>query len=33
MQAQVPADFGSGTVKLSWKLQDCPGVGKVIDLR
>ena len=33
MQAQVPADFGSGSLKLSWKLQDGPGVGKVLDLR
>lgn len=33
MQAQVPADLAAGNVKLSWTLQDGPGVGKVINLR
>jgi hypothetical protein len=33
MQAQVPADFAAGSMKLSWKLEDGPGVGKLIDLR
>jgi hypothetical protein len=33
MQAQVPADLAPGSAKLSWKLQDGPGVGKVINLR
>lgn len=33
MQAQVPADLAAGNVKLSWKLQDGPGVGKIINLR
>ncbi|MFL6672193.1 MAG: DUF4232 domain-containing protein [Massilia sp.] len=33
MQAQVPADLAAGNMKLSWKLQDGPGVGKIINLR
>jgi hypothetical protein len=33
MQAQVPADLAPGNLKLSWKLQDGPGVGKIINLR
>ncbi|MFL6673259.1 MAG: DUF4232 domain-containing protein [Massilia sp.] len=33
MQAQVPAELPAGTLKLSWKLQDGPGVGKIISLR
>jgi hypothetical protein len=33
MQAQVPAALAGGTLKLSWKLQDGPGVGKLINLR
>jgi hypothetical protein len=33
MQAQVPAARAGATLKLSWKLQDGPGVGKLIDLR
>lgn len=33
MQAQVPADFAGGNIKLSWKLQDGPGLGKVFNLR
>jgi hypothetical protein len=33
MQAQVPADFAADSVKLSWKLQDGPAVGKIINLR
>jgi hypothetical protein len=33
MQAQVPAALAGGTLKLSWKLQDGPGVGKLITLR
>jgi hypothetical protein len=33
MQVQVPADLAAGDGKLSWKLEDGPGVGKGIDLR
>ena len=33
MQAQVPADMAAGSVKLSWKLQDGPGAGRIIGLR
>lgn len=33
MQAQVPADFAAGSMKLSWKLEDGPGVGKILNLR
>jgi hypothetical protein len=33
MQAQVPADMAAGSLKLSWKLQDGPGVGRIIGLR
>ncbi|WLI90781.1 DUF4232 domain-containing protein [Massilia sp. R2A-15] len=33
MQAQVPADFAPGSLKLSWKLEDGPGAGKMINLR
>lgn len=33
MQAQVPADFAPGSMKLSWKLEDGPGVGKIVNLR
>lgn len=33
MQAQVPADVAAGNIKLSWKLQDGPSVGKIISLR
>lgn len=33
MQAQVPAELAPGSAKLSWKLQDGPGVGKMINLR
>lgn len=33
IQAQVPADLPAGGAKLSWKLEDGPGVGKVISLR
>lgn len=33
MQAQVPTDFAPGSMKLSWKLDDGPGVGKMINLR
>jgi hypothetical protein len=33
MQAQVPAELAAGNLKLSWKLQDGPGVGKIINLR
>jgi hypothetical protein len=33
MRAQVPADLATGAMKLSWKLQDGPGVGKLINLR
>lgn len=33
MQAQVPADLAAGDLKLSWKLQDGPVVGKIINLR
>ncbi|MDB5950943.1 MAG: hypothetical protein JWR65_2798 [Massilia sp.] len=32
MQAQVPGTFASGSLKLSWKLEGGPGVGKLIDL-
>ena len=33
MQAQVPADFAGGNIKLSWKLHDGPGISKVFNLR
>jgi hypothetical protein len=33
MQAQVPPDMAPGDLKLSWKLQDGPGVGKLIGLQ
>ena len=33
MQAEVPATLAGDTLKLSWKLQDGPGVGKIINLR
>lgn len=33
MRAPVPADMAGGILKLSWKLQDGPGVGKLINLR
>jgi hypothetical protein len=33
MQAQVPADFAADTAKLSWKMQDGPGAGKLILVR
>lgn len=33
MQAQVPADLPAGGAKLSWKLEDGPGTGKLISLR
>jgi hypothetical protein len=33
MQAQVPADMAGASLKLSWKLQDGPGVGKLIGLQ
>jgi hypothetical protein len=33
VQAQVPADLAAGSAKLSWKLQDGPGMGKIINLR
>jgi hypothetical protein len=33
MQAQVPGDLTADSVKLSWKMQDGPAVGKIISLR
>jgi hypothetical protein len=33
MQAPVPSDVTADSVKLSWKLQDGPAVGKIIHLR
>jgi hypothetical protein len=33
MQALLPPDLTAGSVKLSWKLQDGPALGKIIHLR
>lgn len=33
MQVQVPAELAAGNAKLSWKLQDGPALGKMIDVR
>ena len=33
MRAQMPTDLAVGSMKLSWKLQDGPGVGKLINVR
>jgi hypothetical protein len=33
MQVQVPTGLAAGNAKLSWKLQDGPGVGTMINLR
>jgi hypothetical protein len=33
MQAPLPPDLTAGSVKLSWRLQDGPALGKIIHLR